>query len=272
MTPLPITFLSDYGHHDEFVGVCHGVIQRIAAGATVIDIAHGLPPQDLAPAALVLRNALPFMPEGVHLAVVDPGVGGRRRPVALRCGPRLLVGPDNGLLMPAAERAGGVELAVDLSSTPWRLEPVSATFHGRDLFAPVAAHLALGEPLEQAGETFAPSELVRLELPQPGLSDGGVSAHSVYVDRFGNVQLNLAADDMAKAGLEPSGGVAVETSRGRFEALYARTFVDVPHGELIAYADSYGVIALAVNGGSAAAVLGIGAGAPVRLSRLAGGG
>ena len=142
---LPITFLSDYGHEDEFVGVCHGVIQRIAPGAVVIDIAHALPPHDTRTAALVLRNTLPYMPQGVHLAVVDPGVGTERRAVALQARDgRLFVGPDNGLLSLAFERRGGVESAVDLSESSYRLEPVSATFHGRDLFAPVAARLALG--------------------------------------------------------------------------------------------------------------------------------
>src|SRR5207244_4090025 len=139
-----VTFLSDYGYEDEFVGVCHGVIARICPDARVIDITHGIPRHDVRSAALVLRNTLPYMPPGVHLAVVDPEVGAERRAVAVRtaadAGPeRLLVGPDNGLLALAADGMGGAVEAVDVGRSAWRLEPVSATFHGRDMFAPVAA-------------------------------------------------------------------------------------------------------------------------------------
>src|SRR3954449_13015018 len=155
---LPVTFLSDYGLADEFVGVCHAVIARIAPEARVIDLSHGIPRHDVRSGALVLARALPYAPPGVHLAVVDPEVGARRRAVALLTAEeeRLLVGPDNGLLMPAAERFGGVLEAVEISTSPWRLEPVSATFHGRDLFAPVAARLAGGEALAAAGTPLAP--------------------------------------------------------------------------------------------------------------------
>src|SRR5689334_25253074 len=164
MAPV-ITFLSDYGLDDDFVGVCHGVIARIAPEARVIDLSHGVPRHDVRSGALLLRDALPFAPAGVHLAVVDPDVGARRRAVALRCDheDRVLVGPDNGLLVPAAERFGGVVEAVEISHSPWRLEPVSATFHGRDVFAPVAARLAGGAPLASAGEPLEPSEPVALE-------------------------------------------------------------------------------------------------------------
>src|SRR3954463_13863747 len=144
-----LTFLSDYGQLDEFVGICHGVIARLAPEVRIIDVSHGVPRHDIRAGALALRGALPYMPPGVHLAVVDPEVGGRRRAVALRCAEedRLLVGPDNGLLMLAAERFGGVTEAVEISHSKWRLEPVSATFHGRDVFAPVAAQLAAGAEL-----------------------------------------------------------------------------------------------------------------------------
>ena len=151
--PRPITFLSDYGLGDEFVGVVHAVIARIAPGAQVIDLTHGIPRQDVETGARVLARSLPFGPAGVHLAVVDPEVGARRRAVALLTAEedRLLVGPDNGLLILAADRFGGVAEAVEISASGWRLEPVSATFHGRDVFAPVAARLAAGEPLAEAG-------------------------------------------------------------------------------------------------------------------------
>jgi S-adenosyl-L-methionine hydrolase (adenosine-forming) len=265
--PLPISFLSDYGRDDEFVGVCHGVIARIAPGAHVIDIAHGLPPHSILPAAVVLRNALPYLPAGVHLAVVDPGVGSDRRPLALRCSDRFFVGPDNGLLLPAAERAGGVERAVDLSASPWRLEPASATFHGRDVFAPVAAQLALGEPLDRAGEPVDPSSLVRIELPQPRISQGAVEARVLYIDRFGNAQLNVGADEMTEAGIELDGRIDVEAGSGGAAARYARTFADAAEGELLAYVDSYDALALAVNRGNARERLGLELEAIVRITR-----
>ena len=159
----PVTFLSDYGTADEFVGVVHAVIARIAPDARVIDISHGIQRQDVLQGALMLARTLPYAPAGVHLAVVDPEVGARRRAIALRTADedRLLVGPDNGLLLPASERFGGIVEAVEISASPWRLEPVAATFHGRDLFAPVAARLASGAPLAEAGRRSSRSNSCR---------------------------------------------------------------------------------------------------------------
>ena len=156
--PRPITFLSDYGLADEFVGVVHAVIAHECPTARIIDLSHGVPRQSVLAGALMLARALPYAPPGVHLAVVDPDVGARRRAVALRTAldDRLLVGPDNGLLLPAADRFGWITEAVEISTSPWRLEPVSATFHGRDLFAPVAARLAAGEALADAGTPLDP--------------------------------------------------------------------------------------------------------------------
>jgi S-adenosylmethionine hydrolase len=263
---LPITFLSDYGHEDDFVGVCHGVIQRIAPGAVVIDIAHALPPHDTLTAALVLRNTLPYMPIGVHLAIVDPGVGTERRSVALRGGNgRLFVGPDNGLLSLAFEQSGGVEDSVELSQSPYRLEPTSATFHGRDVFAPVAAQLAMGTALEQVGASFPPEELASLELPEVQVSPGEVRARALYVDRFGNIQLNATGSDMVTAGLAPGSNLRVGARGKPYEASYARTFADAPPRALLVYVDSNEAITLAVNGGSAAAALSLSAGALVTL-------
>lgn len=265
---LPITFLSDYGQDDDFVGVCHGVIQRIAPGAAVIDIAHALPPHDTRTAALVLRNTLPFMPIGVHLAIVDPGVGTRRLPIALRSADgRIYVGPDNGLLSLATEQSGGVEGAVDLSDSPARLEPVSATFHGRDVFAPVAAQLALGAMLEDVGSPVSPEGLVRLELPRVTVGTGELAARALYVDRFGNIQLNATAADMSAAGIDPGSRLRVEVRGAPHEARYLRTFADSPQRDLLVYVDSYEAITLAVNGGSAAAALALVPDTPVTLRR-----
>ena len=250
-----VTFLSDYGLDDDFVGVCHGVIARIAPDVRVIDVTHGIARHDVRSGALVLRRALAFMPAGVHLAIVDPEVGARRRAVGLRCAEegRLLVGPDNGLLMPAAERFGGVVEAVDVGRSPLRLEPMSASFHGRDVFAPVAAALAAGTALAAAGEPLEPDELVVLELPRAQQTADGLLAHVLQTDRYGNVVLDAEHAQLAGSGLRLGHAVTVN---GR-PALYATTFADVPAGGLLLYEDGYRTLALAVNRGSALAALGL---------------
>jgi len=260
---LPITFLSDYGLRDEFVGVVHSVIAHECRDARVIDLSHGVPRQSVLAGALMLARSLPYAPPGVHLAVVDPDVGARRRAIALRTATeeRLLVGPDNGLLMPAAERFGGVVEAVEISHSPWRLEPVSATFHGRDLFAPVAARLAGGEALADAGAPLDASELVTLDVPRPRQEDGALVAHVMVVDGFGNVQLDAAPDDLGGRL-----GHTVELADGK-SARYLRTFADAEPGELLLYEDAAGMLALAVNGGEASAHLGdLAPGDEVRLA------
>jgi S-adenosyl-L-methionine hydrolase (adenosine-forming) len=251
-----VTFLTDFGLQDDFVGTCHGVIATIAPEARVLDITHGLRPGHVLQGALVLANTLPYMPAGVHLAVVDPGVGSSRRALALRDREgRLYVGPDNGILLPAAERFGGVAAAHELANAEYSLQPVSRTFHGRDLFAPAAAHLAAGVALDALGPPVDPDALVRLELPEPEVGHNRIRAVAVVVDRFGNVALNLRRDHLDD--LQLAAGTRVElTSRGeRFYAVSARTFGDAPRGSLILYEDSYGSLALAVSQGSAAQLL-----------------
>jgi hypothetical protein len=248
-----VTFLSDYGLDDDFVGVCHGVIARIAPQVRVIDVTHGIARHDVRAGALVLRRALPFMPGGVHLAVVDPEVGAQRRAIALRCAEpdRLLVGPDNGLLIVAAERFGGVVEAAEIGRSPLRLEPVSASFHGRDVFAPVAAALAAGVPLAEAGEPLDPAGLEALDLPRAELTADGLLAHVLQADRYGNVVLDVEHAQLAGSGLRLGRAVTINGER----ALYATTFADVPAGELLLYEDGYRTLALAVNRGSAMAAL-----------------
>jgi hypothetical protein len=258
--PAPIiTFLSDYGLDDDFVGVCHGVIATICPDARVIDISHGVARHDVRAGALMLAGALPFMPVGVHLAVVDPDVGASRRAVALQLEDgRLLVGPDNGLLWLSAEGGGGVTEAVEITTSPFRLEPVSATFHGRDIFAPVSASLADGARLAETGRPFDPAELVRLELPQPRRDGDALVAHAIYVDRFGNVQLDLSHDDLADSGLKLGRRARVLVPSGEaFEAQYARTFADVAPEHLLVYEDAYRRLAVAVSHGNAAEHLGV---------------
>lgn len=267
---VPITCLSDYGHRDEWVGTCHGVIARLAPEIRVIDLTHGVPRHDVRRGAILLRDALPYVPPGVHLAVVDPQVGatgpGARRAVALRASDgRLLVGPDNGLLVPAAEAGGGVVEAVDLGRSPWRLEPVSATFHGRDVFAPVAARLAAGGRLAEAGEPVEPDELARLEFSRARLEGVELVVHALWVDGFGNVGLDAMHEDLTRAGLRLGERLALACGNRVSSALYAGTFADVPPGDAIVYEDAARTLAVAVNRGSAAELLGLSPAAELRL-------
>lgn len=266
---MVVTLLTDYGHASEFAGICHGVIRGIAPDAAIVDITHGIERHSVRHGALVLRSALPYMPVGVHVAVVDPQVGTERRAVALRCADeRVLVGPDNGVLSLAWEQCGGVLEAADVSRSPHRLEPVSATFHGRDLFAPVAAHIAAGAPLADAGEPLDPDELTLLELPQPHSQGGALVAHALYVDVFGNVTLNAGHADVAGTGLQVGHQLEVGCSGRTRKATFASTFADVPAGALLLYEDASRTLALAVNRGSAAADLGVAPDAEIRLIPL----
>jgi S-adenosyl-L-methionine hydrolase (adenosine-forming) len=265
----PITFLSDYGYEDEFAGVCRAVISQIAPDAPLIDLTHGISRQDVRQGAIALANALPLCPPGVHLAVVDPGVGSDRRAVAIGAAEdRFMVGPDNGLLSRAVDRLGGASEAVDIARSPFRLEPLSATFHGRDLFGPVAAHLSLGARLEEAGEPIDPASLRGLELPIPSIQAGEVRAHAIHRDAFGNVTLNLDASMLTEGPLRPGERLQVRAPDGRFEGMWARTFSDVAPGDVLLYEDSSGALALAVSGGSAAGLMDLGKDSEVTLRPL----
>lgn len=260
-----ITFLTDFGLADDFVGTCHGVMKRIAPDAQIIDITHGIGPGRILQGALVLANTLPYMPAGVHLAVVDPGVGGSRRPLVLEDAEgRLYVGPDNGLLLPAADRFGGVAGAHELANPAYALERVSRTFHGRDLFSPAAAHLAAGVAPAELGPPIAPDALVRLDMPEPRIDGGVVRATVLAVDRFGNVSLNLAREQ-----LDVVAGSRVELARGgeRWFAVAARTFGDARPGEILLYEDSYRNVAVAVSSGSAAELLGVEEGSELTIAQ-----
>jgi S-adenosylmethionine hydrolase len=264
-----LTLLTDYGQADEFVGVCHAVARGILPpDVPVIDLTHGIARHDVRHGALSLRNALPYAPVGVHVAVVDPQVGTERRALAVRCADgRVLVGPDNGLLSLAWERAGGVVEAVDVTRSQHRLEPVSATFHGRDVFVPVAAHLASGAELLDAGEPVAIDELEVLELPQPRfVADVGV-AHALLVDGYGNVSLDLGHEHMMQLGLTIGTRAEVASGGRSAAATVVQTFADVAAGEMLVYEDAWGAVALAVNRGDAATTLGIERDAEVRLFR-----
>jgi len=258
-----ISFLSDYGLGDEFVGVCHGVIAQRCPAARIIDLTHAIPRHDVRTGALVLRDALAYVPGRVHLAIVDPAVGAvglnARRAVALRSAAqdRLFVGPDNGLLMLAAERLGGVVEAVDIGHSPERLQPVSATFHGRDIFAPVAAALAAGATLADLGEPLAVEELRTLELPSPLVIDGALITHVLRTDHFGNLALDASHSLLSAAGVRLGEALSLHVADRMFPARYASTFADVTAGTLLLYEDAQRMAALAVNRGSAAESLGV---------------
>jgi S-adenosyl-L-methionine hydrolase (adenosine-forming) len=233
----------------------------------VIDITHGIPPQHVLQGALVLANTLPYMPVGVHMAIVDPGVGGERKPVALRGGDgRLYVGPDNGLLAVAADALGGVEQAVELAEEKYMLTPVSRTFHGRDVFSPTAAHLAAGVALDELGPPVEPASLIRLELPVAQIGQTRIRATALYVDRFGNIQLNLTSKDLERVGIVPGTKVEIEIRFERYFAVAARTFADVRSGDIVLYEDAYRNIALAINSGDAAHMFSARVGQEVLLS------
>lgn len=233
----------------------------------MIDITHGIPPQHVLQGALVLANTLPYMPAGVHVAVVDPGVGGERKAIALRGGDgRLYVGPDNGLLLVAADRLGGIEEAVEIANEAYMLTPVSRTFHGRDVFSPAGAHLAAGVELHELGPTLDPAGLARLELPVAQIGTARIRATALYIDRFGNIQLNLTSDDLEKVGIDPGTKVEVEVRFERYFAVAARTFAEVRTGDIVLYEDSYRNIALAINQGNAARMFSLRVGQEVRLS------
>jgi hypothetical protein len=267
-SPRLVCFFSDYGSTDDFAGTCRAVIKRLAPEVQVIDITHGLVQRDVLGGAVVLRNTLPYMPDrAVHLAVVDPGVGGPRRPVALRsAGDRLFVGPDNGLLTLAADADGGVTDAHLLTNEELWLSPLSATFHGRDIFAPVAARLAAGLPLDVVGVAVDPAGLARLGVPAPEATEDGLAATAVLVDRFGNVALNLSAAELEAADL----GERLEVDCGgeRYFTRVVRTFSSVRPSDILVLIDSYGQVALAVNSGSASEVLSVATGDRVHLRRL----
>ena len=261
-----ITFLTDFGLQDDFVGTCHGVMKRIAPEVEIIDITHGIAPQAVLQGALTLANTLPFMPEGVHLAVVDPGVGGARRALALRDGQgRIYVGPDNGLLIPAAEKLGGITEAHELASPKYALDSVSRTFHGRDLFSPAAAHLALGLPLSELGPPIDPDALARLDIPQPDVGTTRIHSIVLSIDRFGNIGLNLDRSHLDEAGVVPGTRVELLVGAERYYAVAARTFADARPGDIILYEDAYRNISIAINGGNAADMFGVKEGQDIRI-------
>jgi S-adenosyl-L-methionine hydrolase (adenosine-forming) len=261
-----LTFLTDYGLDDGFVAACKGVALRIAPQAQLIDITHLVQPGDVRRGAAVLAQTVGYLPPAVHVGVVDPGVGTARRAIAVQAGQSILVGPDNGLLSWAISALGGASRAVQLTNGDLWLHPVSATFHGRDIFMPVAAHLAAGTDLAAAGDELDPTDLVALPAPTSRVHDGEAEGEVMSVDRFGNVQLSIAASEAGRMGIGLGSSIVVRAGRRQLTLPYLETFASVAPGELVAYTDSAGLISLAVNAGDAAERLGLPPGAHVRLS------
>jgi S-adenosylmethionine hydrolase len=261
-----VTLLTDYGLEDEWVGVCHGVVLAGCPDARIVDLTHGIASFDVRHGALTLRNALPHVPVGVHMAVVDPGVGTARRAVAVATGDgRRLVGPDNGLLSLAWERCGGTSEAVEISASPVRREPVSATFHGRDLFAPVAAALASGATLADVGEPLEPASLVVMTLPAARVVGSSVIATCLLADGFGNLALGAGAAEVESAGWTSGTALGVDAAGAVRLARFGRTFGDVERGDLLVHLDANGALALGMRDGSAARLLALGRDDRIRL-------
>ena len=263
-----LSFLSDFGN-DTAPAVCRGVIWSILPDARINDLTHSSRQFAIRDGAFLLWSAVPYLPIGVHLAVVDPGVGTARRPIAIQAarGDRF-VGPDNGLLLPAAERLGGIVAAHALENQALWRDAVSHTFHGRDLFAPVAAHLAAGTAIGEVGPKVDPDELIRLVLPRAVIRDGGLDTSVLFVDSFGNCRLAGQPADLAALGrpLEPGDRFTVRIGSSAHEVPWQPTFGVVEAGGMLLYEDAdYAGLAIGGNQGSAAERLGLAHDTPVRI-------
>ena len=253
-----VSFLSDYGLADEFVGVVKSVIRSIAPAAVVVDITHDVPPHDVRAGGLTLARSAQYLAPGVVVAVVDPGVGTDRRAIAVEVGDgqSVLLGPDNGLLAPAVAMVGGADRAVALTNPEYQLAAPGATFAGRDVFAPAAAHLCNGVPLDQLGDVVDTETLLPGLMPLPRQEDGNLVAEVLWVDRFGNAQLNVDPEEMAPFGDRVTMRIGDRTRTARVVAAYG----ELGPGQVGLVVDSYGMLSIAVDRGSAAQELRVAAG------------
>jgi S-adenosyl-L-methionine hydrolase (adenosine-forming) len=262
-----IAFASDFGHADEFVGVCKAVMLGIAPDVRIIDLAHDIPAHDVRAGALLLVRAIQYLPEGsIVVAVVDPGVGTDRRLLGVDVEGGVLLGPDNGLLAPAVAMVGGARRVVELTNPDYQLPAPGATFAGRDVLAPAAGHLAAGAELDDLGPEVDAAGLVPGIVSLPEMQEGGaIIAEVWWVDRFGNCQLNVDPDALEAAGTGPGGRVEVRLPREIRAARWVHTYAEAKPSELVVLVDSYGLLSLALDRESAAAALGIKAGSGVTL-------
>jgi S-adenosylmethionine hydrolase len=265
---LPISFLSDFGLADEFVGVVHGVLAKLAPDSMVIDIGHGTPPGDIKAAALSLTRAIQYLPEGVALVVVDPGVGSERKALAVETDWGFFVGPDNGVLSPAVAMMGGARLMVSIDNPEARIPSPGETFHGRDVFAPAAALLASGEAaIQDLGPELGPDQVQPLLLPLPEIDGLMVTGEAWWVDRFGNVETNIGPDDLAAIGLSPGSTLTVKVGASLHSIPWVVAYTDVEPGEPLIHVDSAGLIAIAVRDGGADEELNLSTGVAVTLAQ-----
>jgi S-adenosyl-L-methionine hydrolase (adenosine-forming) len=266
-----VSMLTDWGARDPSAAICHGVVLSIAPEALIVDISHEIEKYNIRHGALMLWSALPYLPIGAHMAVVDPGVGTTRRPVALETGRGdILVGPDNGLLIPGAQRLGGITRVHIIDNIQYRLPVLTPTFHGRDLFAPAAAHLALGVPLESIGPEIDPDDLVQIDWPPVVVRDGELETTVIYRDTFGNLKLAGVTADLLDAidGLQHGDLLDVRLGRARRVTMpWAQTFGDVPALGFVFFEDSYGRLCIAQSQGNAAESLSVLEGTAVRVRR-----
>lgn len=270
---VPISFLSDFGHTDEFVGVVRGVIARIAPDVAVLDITHGIGRGDVHGGALALTRAVQFMPDGVFLAVVDPGVGTDRSAIAARTPVGYFVGPDNGLLAPAVAMVGGADLIVSLEDERFRLPSPGVTFAARDVFGPAAAVLASGQAsIEDLGPALDPDSISPLLIPLAEPSgDRGIQATLLWEDAFGNLQFNIGPEDLEALDLEVGDDVSLAYELTTQRIPWLTSYGSVESGHPVFHIDSHGQVALAVNGGRAADMFPIGVGNAAVIGRPDGG-
>ncbi|GII88406.1 hypothetical protein Ssi03_63960 [Sphaerisporangium siamense] len=266
-----ITLLTDYGLEDGFVASCHGVILGIAPQTRIIDVCHLVPAGDIRRGAAILAQTLPYLPAGVHIAAVDPAAACTRRSVVVEAGQRVFIGPDNGLLSWAVLASGGARAAYEITNDELFLTPVSPTFHGRDIYAPVAAHLCAGRKPADLGPEVALDRLLQLPAPTARLGQDAAEGEVLSLDRYGNVQLSVTADDLASLGIRVGDTLAVSMGRRQVTVPFRDTYAAVPPGNLVAFTDSAGMVSVAVNSGDAAQRLGLPPGAHVRLARVTGG-
>lgn len=263
--PRFVSFLSDFGRSDEFVGVCHAVMLDLAPHLRILDVTHEIPPFDVRAGALALVRSAQYLPPGIVLAVVDPGVGTDRRIVAVEVEHGVLVGPDNGLLAPAVAMLGGARRVVSITNDAYMLPSPGCTFAARDVMAPAVGHLAAGVPVEDLGEEVDPAGLVPALVPVPRMEEGCVVAEVLWVDRFGNCQLNVGREELAALGAHPGGGVEVRFGEGGRRARWVGTYAEAKPSELVLVVDSYGLVSMAIDRRSAAAECSLVAGATVRV-------
>ena len=263
----PISFLSDFGSRDEFVGVVHGVLAKLAPDSRVIDVGHGFPRGNVKTAALALTRAIQYLPEGVCLAVVDPGVGTTRLALAVETPWGVFVGPDNGLLSPAVAMVGGASRIVSIENPEAMIPSPGETFHGRDVFAPAAALIAAGDAtLEDLGPLVDGDSVQPMLLPLAEIDGGMVSGEAWWVDRFGNVQTNIGPDDLAAVGISPGSVLTMKVGATLQTIPWAVTYSDVEPGEALVHVDSAGLIAIAIREGAADEELNLAAGVAVTLA------